>query len=103
MPYSPCSRARARDAASIGVTGPTRTSRRSAAATERLAPAADVAIFVLFTNLGSGLTMALGRWLDAAEADDDGEATAARPLVPIERRELGGRRAQHPAWRIPPH
>ena len=49
--------------------------------------------------------MALGRWLDAAEVDDDGEATAARPLVtvPIERRELGGRRAQHPAWRIPPH
>ena len=33
-------------------------------------------IFVLFTeNLGSGLTMALGRWLDAAAADDDGEAT----------------------------
>ena len=49
--------------------------------------------------------MALGRWLDAAEADDDGEATAARPLVtvPIERRELGGRRAQHPVRRRPPH
>ena len=63
-------------------------------------------IFVLFTKfLGSGLTMALGRWLDAAEADDDGEATAARPLVtvPIERRELGGRRAQHPVRRRPPH
>ena len=42
--------------------------------------------------------MALGRSLDAAEQDED-EATAARPLVtvPIARRQLGGRRAQHPA------
>ena len=28
--------------------------------------------FLFFLQFGSGLTMALGRWLDAAAADDDG-------------------------------
>ena len=45
--HTRCPHARARGTARIGVSRPTRPSRRSAAATERLAPAADVAIFVL--------------------------------------------------------
>ena len=102
--HTRCPHARARGTARIGVSRPTRPSRRSAAATSgsRRLPTSRFLFFC--TNLGSGLTMALGRSLDAAEQGDD-EATAARPLVtvPIERRELGGRRAQHPAWRIPPH
>ena len=49
--HTRCPHARARGTARIGVSKPTRPSRRSAAATERLAPAADVAIFVLLYEI----------------------------------------------------